>query len=101
MKYGTPSYIDNVFAERQNDLVASFISELLEIPLIQAKLIRNLDDFDIAINAMYHEMERNPHNFLYDHKVKFLWRYYGATKGYKDHLVRFEEMTTFMLRNNR
>ena len=52
LKWGTPSYIESVFAERPNDRVAYFCSDLFKIPLAEAKLIRNLDDFDNYIHKM-------------------------------------------------
>ena len=99
LKSDTPSYIENVLAERPNDLVASFMSDFLEIPLIEAKAIHNLDDFDKYIYEIHKNIAGNPELFVFQSKVTFLWKYYGATLGYQDHFRRFQEMTDYMLHN--
>jgi len=99
LKWGTSSYIQSVFSERPNDLVANFLSDLLKIHIAEAKNIHNLDDFDIYIFEMHKEILNGEYNFLLAKKTEFLWRYYGATLGYNDHSSRFQELTVSMASN--
>ena len=63
LQLGTPSYIESVFAERPNDHVALFMSDLFNIPLEEAKAVNNLEDFDRYIYKLLEEIENNQ-NFL-------------------------------------
>jgi hypothetical protein len=97
LKYETPSYLKSVFS---NEHVASFISDLLKISQEKAKEIQNLDDFDKYMYEIHKEMDNNNKpTILMEKKIEFLWRYYGATLGYKDHSRRFQQLTTYMLQN--
>jgi ankyrin repeat protein len=96
LKWSTVSYVEGVFS---NDLVASFISDLLQISIKEAKAIHNLDDFDKYMYIIHKEMTRNTKHISLEWKIEFLWKYYGATLGYKDHFPRFQELTIYMLKN--
>ena len=52
LKWGTSSCIESVFAQRSNDLVLFFISDMLMIPIKEAKSIHNLDEFDRLISLL-------------------------------------------------
>ena len=109
LKWNTASFIESVFAERPNALVASYISNLLEISLREAKAIKNLDDFDKYIYKMHkdivnhrirQEAPSNQETTLLQRKFEFLMRYYGATIGYKDHFRRFQELMVSFGKNH-
>jgi ankyrin repeat protein len=106
LKWGTASYIETVFG---NNLITTFISELLEISLPDAKAIKNLDDFDKYIYKMHkdvlnHRISQEAvsklETTLLQRKFEFLWRYYGGTLGYKDHFSRFQELTVSLGKNH-
>ena len=96
LKWSTSSYIESVFSERSNNLVATFIHDLLGISVRQAKAIHNLDDFDKYMFEIHEKMASAQKSNLKSEQVEFLWRYYGATMGYKDHTRRFQETTLYM-----
>ena len=71
---------------------------MLKIPPKEAKAIKNLDDFDKYMVEMQEKVPitSTGTDFLTKAKIEFLWRYYGATLGYKDHFSKFQEMTIYM-----
>ena len=99
LKLRTPSYIEKVFAERPNDLVASFFSSFLNIPLEEAKAIHNLKEFDMQLLRIHRELENNQNSLLSQKKLEFLIRYYSATLGLEDHRGRFQDLLVVQLSN--
>ena len=85
-------------AERKNDLVAYFIVDFLDISPNEAKAIHTLDDFEECFYQIHNEMTRNQEQMSHMSRIVFLWRYYGATMGYKDHFRRFQDTTVFIER---
>jgi hypothetical protein len=100
LKLNTPSYIESVFAERPNDHVASFMSDLLNIPLEEAKAINNLEAFDKQLLKIHQELDNNPSTLISQKKFEFLFRYYSATLGFRDHFGSFQEMLVIQLKNH-
>ena len=100
LRLGTPSYIKSVFTERPNDLVASFMSNLLNIPLEEAKAINSLKAFDRQLLRIHQELDNNQITNILQKKLEFLFRYYSATLGYKDHLGMFQDILVIQLENH-
>jgi len=98
LKLDTLSYIENVFA---NDLVASFISNFLNIPLEDARAINNLEEFDRQLLRLHRELDNNLNTLLSQKKFEFLFRYYSATLGFRDHFGRFQDILAIQLKNYR
>jgi len=96
LQWSTASYIESVFSERTNNLVANFIEGLLDITEEKAKAIHNLDDFDKYMSELHDKIASTQKTNLNSEQFAFLWRYYGATMGYKDHTLRYQETTLHM-----
>ena len=81
------------------------MSDLFNIPLEEARDIRNLAKLDIFIDRIQKRLAGNPillqqRNPQFLRKLdQFSWRYYGASLGFGDHFHRFQEMTVIQLKN--
>ena len=76
------------------------MSNLLNIPLEEAKAINNLKAFDRQLLRIHQELDNNQITNILQKKLEFLFRYYSATLGYKNHLGRFQDILVFQLENS-